>query len=82
MMYMVSLEKRLRTVIPGDIHLRNAIMILVKKSRPDLDDGGAQAIYNAIIYILDGIGLSWALGGGDFDFLQVCKANFDKVLDA
>jgi AcrR family transcriptional regulator len=81
MMYIVNLGKRLRTVIPSDIHLKKAILILVKKSRPDLDDEGAQMLYDAIIYILDGIGLSWALSGGEFDFLEVCKANFNIILN-
>jgi AcrR family transcriptional regulator len=81
MMYIVNLGKRLRTVIPDDIYLKKTIMILVKKSRPDLDDKGVQMIYDALIYILDGISLSWALSGGDFDFLKACKTNFDMVLN-
>jgi len=78
--YITSLERRVRTILPSDIHLRETILLLLRKLKPELTEPQIVLLYDTMIYTLDGIGLTWSLSDGEFDFLTACRKSYDLLL--
>ncbi|MCK9252056.1 MAG: TetR/AcrR family transcriptional regulator [Eubacteriales bacterium] len=82
-LYVSNLKNDALAIAPGDILLRDAMIMLLKRARQAGQIGNPapiEQLYDALVYLMDGISFIWTTKKGSYDLIEGSKKAFDTLL--
>lgn len=78
-----NIDKNVHNLAPHDIAMWQVYVALIKKAQEagEIENTSqAEKLVEAIIYMVDGIGIAWCNKKGSFDYVAECKRMMDALL--
>ena len=82
-LYVSNLKNDALAIAPGDILLRDAMIMLLKRARQAGQIGNPapdEVLYDSLVFLMDGISFIWTTKKGSFDLLVESRKAFDTLL--
>lgn len=82
-LYINNIYKDVLAIAPRDIYMKEVMITLIKRAKTSgkiLNPASDEALYESLVYLIDGVAFIWAVKNGGFDILAESRKSFNTLL--